>query len=171
MSNKNLAYLLVFVLILLGLGQLAWHISTLPDQIATHFNAAGEPDGFSSKSSFALLQIGLLLGMPILLIGTGKLSQLAPESMVNIPHKEYWLHPDRRAATMSFVETMLAWITVGTQAFLMIIVQLTYQANMQQTQLAMIPFAACLIVYLVAIIGICIYMYTALRLPTEVQNT
>lgn len=39
---------------------------SLPEVLATHFNAAGQPDGWSSRTSFAILYLGLGLLMAVL---------------------------------------------------------------------------------------------------------
>jgi len=49
------------------------HFSTLPDTIPTHFNAAGEADGFGSKASIIGLPVIatlLFIGLTILKIFT-----------------------------------------------------------------------------------------------------
>ena len=67
--------------------------------------------------------------MPLFLFGIGSLLQYIPSSMINIPHREYWLHPDRREQTIEHVSKMLAWIAVLSALEMMAIGHLTFLAN------------------------------------------
>ena len=61
----KLAELLGWIMLLAIWGLTITHYSTLPDTIPTHFNGAGEPDGFGSKASI----IGLPFIATLLFIG------------------------------------------------------------------------------------------------------
>lgn len=84
---------------LLSLGQHAWYWPQLPDRVATHFGIDGQPNDWMSRTSSTLMLCGIQLGLPLFLAGVMSLANRLPDSMINIPHREYWLHPDRRAAT------------------------------------------------------------------------
>lgn len=61
-TADRLVELLGWLILLLLLGYTFSHYSSLPDTIPTHFNAAGEADGFGSKASiFGLPVIATLL--------------------------------------------------------------------------------------------------------------
>lgn len=166
----KLTYALILVLLLVGLAQLALHIQWLPEKVASHFNGAGEADGDMSRTSYALMNLAMIVGMPILLLGAAKLSHVLPESMINMPNKEYWLHPDRKAGSLKILDLSLAWITAATQLFLMSIAQLVFWANVQNQNLAMVPFAVAMGLYLLIILGICVYIFAKFRLPADVST-
>jgi hypothetical protein len=42
-----------------------------------------------------------------------------PDSIVNIPHREYWLHPDRHASSIGYVQFFMNWIAVALSLFAM----------------------------------------------------
>lgn len=85
--------------------------------------------------------------------------------MVNIPHREYWLHPDRHATTMAFVQTIMNWIAVIFSFFMIAINHLVFKANLGGGRLDAVWFGAIMTVFLVtifALIGILLYHF---RLP------
>lgn len=71
----------------------------LPERVATHFNFAGEPDGWMTCSSYLLFMCGFGVGMPLFLVGMFMLGTVMPDWMVNLPHKEFWLSPAMRRHT------------------------------------------------------------------------
>jgi hypothetical protein len=50
--------------------------------------------------------------------------------MINLPNREYWLAPERRAETFAFMDRQLFWFGMATLALLGIIFQLVIQANL-----------------------------------------
>ena len=41
-----------------------------------------------------------------------------PDSLINLPHKEWWLVPERRDATKAWLADQLAWIGAMAQALM-----------------------------------------------------
>ena len=62
---KNIILTSVIILLPLALGLVLW--GRLPDTIATHFNAAGEPDGWSSKFFAVVVLPFMLLGVALMI--------------------------------------------------------------------------------------------------------
>ena len=88
--------------VLLGaLGHLATYYPSLPERVASHFDAAGRPDGWMSRDAFAttLVLVYALLGGGFLLLP--RVLARLPDSMVNVPNKTHWLAPPRRAASLA----------------------------------------------------------------------
>ena len=56
------------LLLILAVGLSAWAVPRLPPSIATHWNARGEPDGFSPRG-FAVALIPAVMGLLYLLLG------------------------------------------------------------------------------------------------------
>jgi hypothetical protein len=95
-----------------------------------------------------------------------KLIGVFPDSMINLPHKEYWLAPERRPLTMSIMGTYMAWLAVIVVGLFMAILQLTFLSNLAPKQrldgaataATMIGFFASMAVWLVM-------FYRAFRKP------
>ncbi len=53
-----------------------------------------------------------------------------PKSMVNLPHKEYWLSEQQAAKTYAVLSARMMWFAVGTVAFFIGLGHLVFQANL-----------------------------------------
>ena len=86
---------------------------SLPDRLATHFDLAGNPNGWMTKSAFyaAIIGITILLNIWPLVIPAFVAKMPA---FLNIPNKTYWLEPPaRRAQVVHKLQTIL----LGTTSF------------------------------------------------------
>ncbi len=155
---KRLAYFVLLISILAAVIQVIVQYPTLPERVATHFGPGGEPDAFSTKESFTLMMLLLVLGMPGFLVLLAKLMPYLPVSMINIPNRDYYLHPDRAARTLVEMETSMVWLAVITEVFMLGLVQLTIQANINGTPLSMPAFVVLMAVFMVAMIVFCVVL-------------
>jgi len=106
------------------------HYERLPDRMATHFDASGAADGWTSRAVFfGIYGVSLLLaaGPPALL---PRYIRRLPESAINLPHKEFWLAPERRDATWAAIEGRLGAIGVAVVTLLVFVLHLIVRANL-----------------------------------------
>lgn len=139
------AYLAVFM----------WSWATLPDRVASHFDGSGAADDWSSRASFltiqALVGVFVLAGLPLL----GALTTKLPPSMVNLPNKDYWLAPERRAATATAIRDQLVLFTGLCGLFLSwfmydtVAAQARTPQHLQSPWIALAVFVAATIVWIV----------------------
>ena len=132
---------LLFVLtVLLAVAQAFWHHAHLPLRVATHFDAAGRPNGWMSRDANLGFQAGLALFLGALFGGIGALTRRLPDSMINLPHRDYWLAPERRAATLAWVGSMAHALGIVVVGFFIFVFQQVYAANLTGTlHLAQMP--------------------------------
>lgn len=76
-----------------------WDIS--PEQMAAHFNAQGLPDRFVSKAEFFWFQIQTLFIVVLVSLPLQVLFLVLPLGVINMPNREYWLAPERKAETLA----------------------------------------------------------------------
>jgi len=100
--------------IFVGLAALAaiyfWSIyAQLPDVVASHFNARGVANGWQPKSLFFEFFAGAVAIAAFLAFGVPAIFSKIPTAMINLPHREYWLAPERREETLAFLNGYLAW--------------------------------------------------------------
>jgi serine/threonine-protein kinase len=98
-----------FAIVLATIAQCVHDFPLLPDRLASHFGASGIPNGWMTKTQF-MLMYGVVL-LPALTIEFLVSHQIAnkPDARLNLPNKEYWLAPERRAETFAYFETFFAW--------------------------------------------------------------
>jgi uncharacterized membrane protein len=93
----------------------------LPAQLASHFDARGLPNGWSSKSAYFALQAFIVLVLTLCFAVLPSLLERAPARLLNLPNKDYWLAPERRAATMARVASALTWFGCAGLAFVVVV--------------------------------------------------
>ena len=122
--------LVILLLIVLALLQYTYYEPLLPDRIASHFDAAGQADGWSSKSAFLLSNLVLVTGLALIFLSLPSWLGKIPNARINLPNKDYWLAPGRRAATLQTVQRRMEWLGAATLVLILGIVQLTIEANL-----------------------------------------
>ena len=113
-----------------ALFQTLFYYPKLPEQVASHFDAVGNPSGWSSRGGFFGISLGMIIAISVLFLVLSSVLHRLPRSMLNLPKKNYWLAPERREATYVFVRGQLLWFGFATQWFLVALLQLCIQANL-----------------------------------------
>ena len=102
----------LLVLLFVGFGaSLLATASQLPERVATHFNAAGEPNGWMSRSDCLAFMAGFGVAFPLFMIGICWSVRFLPVWMINLPHKEYWLANERRVESVDYVFRHSIWLS------------------------------------------------------------
>jgi len=123
--------LLLGLLALASIVQASAYYPLLPERVACRFDPTGAAVGWQSKGAFFLMHLGLVLGMalgvvPLLCV----LLRFAPARMINMPHKEYWLAAPRERQTRSSLVCYTLWVMDLTLALVVVLMELTYRANL-----------------------------------------
>jgi uncharacterized membrane protein len=166
------------LLIAFLLVQLMVYYPSLPDRMASHFGATGEPDGWQSKKAFAVFSVVFPIALAALMVGIQALilyMDRMPVALINLPKKKYWLAPERRAETLAWVVPLVSrfmmWVGVGTTALMVIVMGMTLRTNL--TPEPRLTYALPVVgVYLVLVLGgtirLNILLYRRLgRIPVE----
>ncbi|MFM8324583.1 MAG: DUF1648 domain-containing protein [Pirellulaceae bacterium] len=153
--------------ILLALLQNAWYYPRLPEQVAIHFNASGKADSSASKSHATFLMLGLQIFLPSFLLLTSQLSRSLPIQWINLPHREYWLAPERREATLASMEQCLWWIAMATCLWILVVNHLTFVANLSGENLNLMPFLVGLVTYMAIVFYLAGGLVWKYRLPNS----
>jgi uncharacterized membrane protein len=132
----RLSRALICLLIGFFIAQIGYYYPNLPEQIASHFNASGEPDSWTSKNSFIIFEAIVLLFILSEFTLLPLLLEKSPDSLINLPNKEYWLAPQRRRETFRTMRHFLEWLAIGLLGLFIAINQTTFEANINQTNLS-----------------------------------
>ena len=121
----------VFVaLVALAVAQAIFYYPQLPGTVASHFDGAGHPNGWSSKAEFFGIMFGMMALMGVVFLGMPKAISLVPDGVISLPNRDYWLSEERRAGTMSFISDRIAWLGVATMLLILATTQFTIDANL-----------------------------------------
>jgi len=115
---SRLASWLCVALALCGAAFVVATAGVLPERVATHFGRGGAADGWMTREAYTWTMALLQAGLPLLLYGAlGHIPKRA-ERFVNLPHKDYWFAPERRAATAATLRGYGAAIGIATALLL-----------------------------------------------------
>jgi len=133
----------------------------LPERVATHFGAGGKADGWMTRAGH--LQFTLLMGfaLPAFFLAIFAFIRRCNGWGLNIPHKEYWLAPERRAQTFDFIQRQGFWLAAIQIAFFAVIHRSILAANARSPATLSaadagwlgIGFLVAMIVWIVCFIG------------------
>ena len=129
MKTKYSAFIF-FALIIFALVLPLLYYSKLSNNIAVHFNAGGQADGWVSKKSFLMTQEILTLSIAVLFGTLAFLVSLLPESIINMPNKDYWLNDENISETYKLLQKSFLWFGSITIAFIALVFQETIAANL-----------------------------------------
>ncbi len=167
--KNGIPWLIVATSLIGSIIQAAVYWPHLHEQVASHFGAGGQADGWMSKVTFVAFTVGLQIGIAVSMLGIGRLIGVLPNSMINIPNKEYWLAKERRTKTLRETIWMMDWIAAGTSVFLLLIFYLAFDANVgENNQLNSFATWGAVVAYTVGLIGFCIVRTMKYyRVPSE----
>jgi uncharacterized membrane protein len=123
--------LLLFAVLLAGAAALILSFTEqLPELVAVHFDASGRPNGFTTREGCRDFMLISTLGAPLFIaIVTALIPRLLPPSMVNIPHREYWLAPERARDSIAFMSEQGIWFACILVVFIADVDWMLVRAN------------------------------------------
>ena len=116
MSGPDRSLKTFFALLAGALIFICYTSRSMPTTVASHFNAAGVPNGFMPRTSYLLVTLVVVLLPPILLVIFPRIALRNPRARINVPHRDYWLAPERREHTVQIISqhtTRFAGLLVG----------------------------------------------------------
>jgi amino acid transporter len=108
---------------------LIFSYESLPDRVASHFDLNGQPNGWMSRQTCVGFTVGIGVFLPALIVGKMAFAGCIPVSWVNLPHRDYWLAPERRKSTLSVLLIYGLWYACLTVLFATGLHWLIVQAN------------------------------------------
>ncbi len=111
----------------------AFSAAQLPARVATHFDLAGRPNGWMTRTGSLALSAALGLGVPLVITSVSYIIRFVPNNQINLPgpRREYWLGPEQRAATMAYIFRHCCWLASMTAWLMTGVDYLTVGANCQ----------------------------------------
>ncbi len=123
----------LLVVLYIGFGvSLFESVALLPEQVATHFDGAGVPNVWMSRSLHLVFMSVFGLAFPLFLIGICWSIRFLPAGLVNLPHREYWLADERRNETASYLVRHAVWFACLALGFVIGLHWLVVLANQRQ---------------------------------------
>ena len=132
---------LFWLLVILFVSYVTSSAPALPERVATHFGGEGVPNGWMSRDGYVQFTLRFGLGVSLFVVGSHYLLARYAGNYFNIPHREYWLAPERRADTLYFFVRHSWWLGCLMLLFMMAIYHLVLITNRSSPpRLPTIPF-------------------------------
>lgn len=131
MNHRPIALWLLLALLVAGLAHAAFYYPRLPGKVASHFGAAGEAQGWSSRTTLVGVHLATLTGTALLMLGLPWLLGVLPARWISLPHRDYWLAPGRRDETLRWIGRQMLWFGSATLALLIGVGDLAFRANLR----------------------------------------
>lgn len=105
------APILLLALLYAGFVALVWLTrEQLPERVASHFGASGRADGWMSRDSHVRYVMTFGLVFPMVVPAICYCVRFLPAALINIPRREYWLAPERKAETTDYLFRHSLWL-------------------------------------------------------------
>jgi|SRR5579871_1823512 len=130
MSGVDLPRGLFFAIFVAAIAQAVYAFPQMPARMASHFSASGTPNGWMTREQFFVVYA--ITFLPALLVEFWVARRIAgtSEARINLPNKEYWLAPERRAETLAYFQTFFAWYGCALLLLLVFVFELAMRANL-----------------------------------------
>jgi hypothetical protein len=76
---------------------------SMPQMVASRFDAAGMATGHMPRATYLIVMLIVVLLSPIFLVIMPRIALRNPHARINVPHRDYWLAPERRAQTVEII--------------------------------------------------------------------
>jgi serine/threonine-protein kinase len=122
---------------------------SMPKIVASHFSSSGDATGFLPRTLYVQLTLAVVLLPPVFLVYLPRRTLRRPKARINLPNRDYWLAPERRAHTIEVLARQCTRFGEMLLVFLCYAHYLVVRANAQTPpRLATGWFLAGLVVFL-----------------------
>lgn len=133
MQNINWSKYTFFSLVTIALLIPLFNYPHLPNRVAMHFNIHGQADRYADKTELIMFDYGLIILFAGIFYASGFILKKIPNSIINLPNKDYWLHDSRRAETIKKIRDMINWVGNSILVLFIFISILSKNANINGT--------------------------------------
>lgn len=130
MSQNGVPRALFWVILVAAIAQAIYAFPQMPERMASHFAASGTPNGWMTKGHFFLTYAITFLPALFVEFWVGRKISKTSEARINLPNKEHWLAPERRAETFAYFQAFFAWYGCALLFLLVFVFGLAMQANL-----------------------------------------
>lgn len=128
--DSRLPKLILALLVLYAVVHFSYLYPQLPSVMASHFNARGAVNGWQTKQAF--FGVFAMVGVLAIVVGfvIPRIIFALPLQLINLPNKNYWLAPERRAETTEFLSAYFAWFGCALYLLLIFVFDYAIQFNL-----------------------------------------
>jgi len=118
---------LLFVAVAAGyVGYSGLHMPTL---VASHFGASGIADAFMPRSRYLTMMLCVTVLLPMVVTVPLSIGLSNPNLKINLPNRDYWLAPEHREETVTYIRQQMLRFGVALLLFICFAHWLVARAN------------------------------------------
>jgi uncharacterized membrane protein len=126
----------------------------LPELVASHFDADGIPNGHMPRNAYLAVISLVGIGLPALAAYLSRRALARPDARINLPNRDYWLAPERRAATVAHLRGGMLRVAALIALFICYLHVVVVRANLAHpVQLSNAWFLGGLMAFLAAMLS------------------
>jgi uncharacterized membrane protein len=129
MSKVKYPAVFFFFVVIFSFVMPLYYYKNLPVRVASHFNINNNADTWMSRESFIYIQVIITIILSVMFLFSTLLIKKLPESIINLPNKEYWMHDDRKGVTYSVFQRFMFWFGSLTLMLIDAILLEVYSSN------------------------------------------
>jgi len=157
--------LLVWCLLLLVAAAVhaLYYYPKLPAVMASHFGLGGDPDAWLAKESFFKIYAITFGGLSLFLLAMSLGVSVMPAGLLRMPSKDYWLAPQRRGESLSYVSQSTLWISNATMMLLIATADGAFRANLAPRVRMPADFWVWVAAYLLFVVAVGVRLHLRFR--------
>lgn len=141
-AMRTLSRSIFIIVLVLCLAQAVYYYPLLPERVASHFGPSGRPDAWSGKDAFIEIYVGVIAFIAVLFSGMGFVLRKIPDSMINLPNKDYWLSPGRRQETVDRIARQAFWFGSATLVLMLDVFRQVFRVHLGEARTLEHPVAS-----------------------------
>jgi uncharacterized membrane protein len=162
---RNTSRIIYVIVILLCILQAFYYYPRLPNRVASHFGASGLADSWSDKETFMKIYISIVVLIGILFSIISNVIRKLPDSMINLPNKDYWLSLGHRRNTIDFLARQFLWFGSATLLLILDVFHQSFNVNLGKAQTLSHPVASIAVYIGFSLLWSIILIAKFMRLP------
>lgn len=119
----------MLIALIYAIGQTVYFYSRMPPVMASHFGPDGHANGWQSKEAFFGFSCGISAILAFVFMGMPIFIRRLPNRLINLPHKDYWLAPERREASLAYLANQMELIGASALILVSVILHFSITAN------------------------------------------
>jgi hypothetical protein len=119
-----------FLILVVGAAIFVWGTGQfMPETVGSHFGPSGTADGFVPRAYYVGFMLAVVVALPLVLVLLPGRLLRNPKMPINLPNRDYWLAPERRAETIDYLVRHSTYFGSMLVVFLCYVHWLVVRAN------------------------------------------
>jgi uncharacterized membrane protein len=148
---------------LAGLALQFFYYVQLPERMASHFTAAGQPNSWMPRNDFIVTNCVIYLVVVVVFAVFPYLMKVVPDSLINTPNKSYWLAPHNRERFVTVCSSHFYFFGLMTNGLLIYVFHQVYRFNLGVSNAMAVGIVAPMLFFVAGMLGSVVLLMRRLR--------